>query len=88
MLSTPELEVKDKEETVGAVVSRVAELVETNDKFPAASVVYNLYVPSTKPAALMFVSVSAVVIAAEFHEVSAAPVMFARFATVMLLRTR
>ena len=47
----------------GAVVSIVTEFVDAALKLPAASTVYALYVPSTKPVAdrLVFVFVAAIV---------------------------
>ena len=47
--------------SVGAVVSTVTVFVDTALRLPAASTVYTLYAPSTKPVAAKLVSVSAAV---------------------------
>ena len=49
-------------EVGAAATATVTVLVETRDRFPTASTTYNLYVPATRPAVDIVVSVFAVAI--------------------------
>ena len=73
--------------TVGAV-STVTLFVDAADRLPAASSVYALYVPSSKPVAARLVDMPATSIATWFHKLSAAVVMLAWVVTVRLVLTR
>jgi hypothetical protein len=71
-----------------AATATVKVFVDTKDRFPAASTTYNLYVPATKPAVDIAVSVFAVAIVTELKLLSAAPVILARFVTVTVSLTK
>ena len=61
---------------------------EAADRFPEASTAYVLYVPEAKPVAAKFVLVLADVTSTLFQAVSAAPVILAKFVTVIALLTK
>jgi hypothetical protein len=74
---------------VGAdATATVTVLVDTEERFPATSTTYNLYVPATKPSVDIAVSVFAVAIVTELKLLSAAPVILARFVTVTVSFTK
>ena len=86
ILADPSPAVASSDVGAGGKILMVPE--EAADRFPAASTEYVLYVPDAKPVAAKFVSLLAVEIVALFQAVSAAPVMLARFVTVIALLTK
>jgi len=60
----------------------VTEFTDADERFPAASTTYTLYVPLIRPVAGIDVGVFDALMVAEFHRFPAAPVMLASFVTL------